>query len=330
MPAGDSGAAGAALFFERFAGVFFEEVDARFLDAVFFALFFAVFTDFAAPVFFAVFAADFFADFVEDFLADFLAAFFAMEYCFFRAPPEMQSLRHFVSRLPAPALAAGLAFFLGLSGFASLPGEPYVVRKIPPDRAACERLYEHQLKLLREDPDNPFYASVNLNIEALQNEASREAEVKHCIERTSIDSYNCQFNAKSFAELVQCRGKFPDRQNNEESKQPETDQPTGVEVDRTPEKQNGGAETMPTGRFTVNATNCDRAYDHMYRVITASAKFNERKDRERLLKYWESGEAKNSFRQRCLSDFQPSDLGCLIATKDPDVLQGCLLVIPPR
>ncbi|MEQ9364443.1 MAG: hypothetical protein RIF32_09380 [Leptospirales bacterium] len=204
--------------------------------------------------------------------------------------------------------------------------------------AECDQLYTHQLKVIQSDPDNPLYSSVQLNAKVLENPATREAEVRHCRTRVSRESYACQIKSDTLRALLECRRKFDQTQN--------TAQPTGQSIVQADERDesyfedtstdnpagpNGGGgrpETMPSGRFTVNATNCARAYNHIYGVISKTESFQQRPDRTRLENYWRSGEARDSFAARCLTKFKPEDLGCLLSTRDADVLQGCLLVIP--
>jgi hypothetical protein len=68
--------------------------------------------------------------------------------------------------------------------------------------AECERLYTHQLQIIRSDPDNPLYSSVQLNEQVLQNPATRAAEVRHCRERISRKNFDCQMAADDLAGLL--------------------------------------------------------------------------------------------------------------------------------
>ena len=205
--------------------------------------------------------------------------------------------------------------------------------------AECDRLYSHQLQIIQSDPDNPLYSSVQLNAGVLENPATRQAEIRHCRERVTRESFECQLAADDLAGLLACRRKF-ERENGDATNANEPDDATGKSEPESQEAyfedlsndsesgQSGRPETMPSGRFAVNAANCSRAYNHIYGIISNTKSFRERPDRARLTQYWQSAEARDSFAARCLAKFKPEDLGCLLSTRDADVLQGCLLVIP--
>lgn len=201
----------------------------------------------------------------------------------------------------------------------------------------CGRLYSHQLKIVQSDPDNPLYSSVQLNAVVLENSETRQAEVRHCQTRVSRASFDCQMAADSLADLLECRRNFAANQTDpasiEDTKPSDTQEAYFEDASTNngsgPTGENTGRpETMPSGRFTVNQSNCQRAYNHIYSVISKTETFQKRSDRVRLENYWQSGEARGSFAARCLAKFKPEDLGCLLSTRDADVLQGCLLVIP--
>jgi hypothetical protein len=215
------------------------------------------------------------------------------------------------------------------------------------DSAECGRLYSHQLAIVQSDPDNPLYSSVQLNQGVLENPETRDAEIQHCLTRVNRESFRCQMQAKDLAGLLDCRRRFgPDANRpgdpaGDSDKGPDATEAYFEDVspanaDPAPKNnqtgaggQTGGPETLPSGRLLVNRANCQRAYAHIYDVISKSAEFRARQDRARLENYWQSSEAKDSFATRCVAKFQPADLGCLLSTRDSDVLQGCLLVIPP-
>ncbi|MCR9142069.1 MAG: hypothetical protein NXI24_07440 [bacterium] len=206
----------------------------------------------------------------------------------------------------------------------------------------CDRLYTHQLKVVQSDPENPLYSSVQLNSEVLRNPATRKAEVEHCQANVSRPGFQCQMQAQSLAALLECRRKFDGSEASEDGgdantqtdpgKQPQPeDQGESYFEDTSTDAAPGGdgrPETMPSGRFAVNAGNCERAYNHIYGVISKTKNFQQRPDRARLIQYWQSNEARGSFAARCMAKFKPEDLGCLLSTRDADILQGCLLVIP--
>lgn len=209
------------------------------------------------------------------------------------------------------------------------------------DEAECDQLYSHQLKIIQSDPDNPLYSSVQLNAGVLENPATRQAEIRHCRERVSRESFECQLAAEDLAGLLACRRKFENENGDatnaekpgdaagDDRSEPESQEAYFEDLSNKSESgQSGRPETMPSGRFAVNAANCSRAYNHIYGIISNTKSFQERPDRARLTEYWQSAEARNSFAARCLAKFKPEDLGCLLSTRDADVLQGCLLVIP--
>lgn len=180
----------------------------------------------------------------------------------------------------------------------------------------CRSLYEHQLSLIASDPDNPLHAALGVNAAAMQSAAARDAEARRCVERITRAGFECQLAARSLAELLQCRSRVSETQ-------------APGETDRPP-AETGGAqlENLPGGRLAVTPETCRRAYDRIFSVMTSAPGFADRRDREQLLARWQSPEAKASFERRCTSKFQPADLGCILSTEDPDVIQGCLLVIP--
>lgn len=178
----------------------------------------------------------------------------------------------------------------------------------------CRSLYEHQLSLVASDPDNPLSAALGVNAAAMQSAAAREAEARRCVARITRASYECQLAARSLGELLQCRTRAGDAPG---------------ETDRPPTETGAvQLENLPGGRLAVTPETCRRAYDRIFTVMTSAPGFADRRDREQLLARWSSPEAKASFERRCTSKFQPADLGCILSTEDPDVIQGCLLVIP--
>lgn len=148
----------------------------------------------------------------------------------------------------------------------------------------------------------------------MQSAAARAAEARRCLERTTRASFECQMIARSLGDLLQCRSR-------------QSEAPT---ADESGPGGSGGVqlENLPGARLAVTPQTCRQAYDRIFNVMTTAPGFSERRDREQLLARWRSPEARASFERRCTEKFQATDLGCILSTEDPDVIQGCLLVIP--
>ena len=239
------------------------------------------------------------------------------------------SATHVVNR-PALALLLAILLVAGIRPVLYAEDPPVQTELAELNEGECNQLYTHQLTLFKNDPDNPLYSSVRMHNELLENPETRKAEVTHCLERVSRESFACQMDAKNLTELLDCRRRFMEQTPDEtgENKQPETNQESYFEQTNEPGPNTGKPEVMPSGRFAVTPANCRRAYNHIYSVISKTETFQKRPDRARLENYWQSGAARDSFAARCQARFQPRDLGCVLSTQDPDVLQGCLLVIP--
>lgn len=197
----------------------------------------------------------------------------------------------------------------------------------------CRALFEHQLKLLRADPDNPLYAALRENRAALASQATRTAEIQHCLQTVSRDSFICQMDAKRALGLFECQAKhgLHDAQKITDADGSDDGAANDNGGDGEASGENGRGpvtETLPGGSLRVDANSCRSAYRKIYDIMTASDSFAGRTDREQLREYWQSEEARESFQERCVERFRPEDLGCIMRAGDADVIQGCLLVIP--
>lgn len=97
----------------------------------------------------------------------------------------------------------------------------------------------------------------------------------------------------------------------------------------TNENERTRTDALPSGKYPVNDENCEKSYAHVFQIITATKTFKEHPDHARLQAHWLSVEARAAYQRRCLAEFRPEDLGCLLGTNDPEVIQGCLLIVNP-
>lgn len=176
----------------------------------------------------------------------------------------------------------------------------------------CAALFEHQLDLASRE-DFPLAPSIRRGRRSL--ERFRKAQMDRCQKELSGAERQCQLAANTFAELMACKGA---ELGPEETEVPEEEVPGEKPTEK---------EETPQASYAVDRTNCTRAYEHMLDVIVKGEDFQSREDQKQLQEYWSRPDSKNSFVTNCLGNFKDGDLGCILGTRDVDVLQACLLVL---
>lgn len=215
-------------------------------------------------------------------------------------------------RASALALASAVILSAGaLARFSGLRADP----QLSPEE--CRQLYLRELDISMKDPLHPQRAALEKARRELLTESVVKAQVEACRKTVSREAYSCALKAGSLAEMMTCRAKPPE-------KKPETKDPVDPGKTSTDPKET----TIQPLDVKVEAAACTRTYAHLLSVYETSEVLKKRPDREKLLTHWRSKTAVDSFQNRCMTTFRPQDLGCILSTRDPDVIQGCLLVAP--
>ncbi len=211
----------------------------------------------------------------------------------------------------AAAILAGLAVIVGIC-FAELRADA------PLSPEECRQLYLRELDISSKDPLHPQRAALEKARKELLAEPVVRAQVEFCRKTISRDSYLCALKAGSVAEMVTCRMRPPEKKQDPKDPLP----------DARKDPENPRETTIQPLDVKVDATACTRTYTHLVSVYESSEILKKRPDRDKLIAHWKSKTAVDSFQSRCMATFRPQDLGCILSTRDPDVIQGCLLVAP--
>ena len=209
------------------------------------------------------------------------------------------------------AVLAGCCFVALHSGLGQ-PSSPPASARL--SGAECDRLYRHQRQIIKTDASHPLAPALRLNAPALDSDASAAAQKRYCLQNVSRDSFVCQIRSSTLQSLLRCQQQHP----------------PGRTAPGEPAETEGEKPTEQIGTLTVqiNRESCTRAYRHMLSIYESSPQLDELSNRRKLLEHWKSPAARKSFVERCLKQFRSSDLGCILATADPDVIQACLLEVP--
>ena len=176
-------------------------------------------------------------------------------------------------------------------------------------RSQCEEWTRHTLKIAREDPAHPLHAALRLE---LSSEAT-EAQITYCMAEVGPQQARCQLAAQDFAGILACQ---------------KTPQQPAAEENKPEEHNNFFSELTPAASIAVNAENCSNTYDHLLQVFRGSPALQALRTHQEILRSWESPAARTAFRNRCLKRFKGHDLGCILGTRDPELIQVCLLNVP--
>ena len=168
------------------------------------------------------------------------------------------------------------------------------------------------LALAAEDPLAPAFVG---NQAALDSADTVAAQKRYCLENVTRDGWACQLRAKTLGGLLDCQRRHAPGSTPGATEAPGTNNP-------------GGGEQIATLTVKVNRGTCERTYRHMLAIYETSPELETLSNKAKLLEYWRSTAARKSFAERCLKEFRSSDLGCILSTSDPDVIQACLLEAP--
>ncbi len=190
--------------------------------------------------------------------------------------------------------------------------------------ADCDRLYEHQRSVLKRDSSHPLAPAFATSLEAFDTPASVNAQREYCVRTVTRPVFACQLSARTLRELLDCQSPAAPARTPQTPAAPPK-KPPAAQVPASGEKP---AEQIATLTVRVNRDTCTRAYGHMLGVYENSPELNQLSNKKKLLEHWRGEAARGSFINRCLKQFRATDLGCLLSTADPDVIQACLLEVP--
>lgn len=209
----------------------------------------------------------------------------------------------------------------------------------------CRKLYEHQLFVASTDSHFVLQPATKSSLDSMKSEPSPSLQMKACQSRISRKNFDCQMKSSSMLEILQCDLRFGTDWQNQRT-DPETaggsdgksspgigSDPEGGSADQGNESLNGQTiieETvqLQTTPVPITGKNCNRGYEHLLSVYANHPRLSESSRRQEILAYWKSTEARDSFHEKCMSRFQERDLGCILQTRDTDVIRGCLAQIP--
>lgn len=214
-----------------------------------------------------------------------------------------------------------------------------------PSTADCTALYDHIIKISQADKELSFAIRPGT-----ENPEAEKQAVQHCISTMSKAEVQCKLNAKTIQGLHNCPSNSKDspkkdltteqkllieNQRVEKLKETEKRKELEKQKEKFDEKKNEkknltennteNSEVLTTEETTPEG--CKKTYDHML-VLFATSPDLKTEQGKKLLANWNASLARNSFINRCTAVFQPSDLKCILSTKDSDVIQGCLLAVP--
>lgn len=196
---------------------------------------------------------------------------------------------------------------IGVAGITSKP-----TQKKRSSKADCLKLHKHQLKVFTSDVKNPLLRSMNINRAGMNQKKSVQKEIRYCMKNIGLAEFTCRMRATNIASLLQCKN--PPASTNKISNRIVTDT-----TNKTTHIQSNFVK--------VNTKNCKHAYRHMLSILKRSPSLKQNKKNKELLQYWTSEDEIQEFHLRCKKVFSPDDLGCILGSKNSDVLQACLILI---
>lgn len=192
----------------------------------------------------------------------------------------------------------------------SVYADPVTRAPIHPTETQCRELYNHLLVVASQD-ENPLFPAIRAARKQLESIEILRAQIQQCRNSITMEDYYCQMKGQTYQEILNCTVSRPD-----------TEKENQIVIERIDPQRVTVRE--------VNEAECQKTYDHMVRVFSESSSFSNQKDRERLLSYWGTEAARQSFRRRCLNAFQTTDLSCILSARDTGIIQACLIQIPPE
>jgi hypothetical protein len=185
--------------------------------------------------------------------------------------------------------------------------------------AQCDSLFDHTMKVAFTDSAFPLTALFTWKRKDLTESASRKIQNNHCMKKFKLIEYECMMKAVRFSELSSCiKVSISSDETVSISESVENKNPipsaTGVQIINS--------RTVP-----VNLETCKKSYEKMLYIYEKNSERSSEDDK-RYLKVWKTPEAQSSFETRCLQEYRPADLGCIMNAADTGVLQACLVSIP--
>ncbi|MDH5655456.1 MAG: hypothetical protein OEZ34_06080 [Spirochaetia bacterium] len=210
-----------------------------------------------------------------------------------------------------------LFFFSGFFSVQSLAGDDLRPLKTP----ECEKLYTHQLKVHMDD------GLLSPVITRQQNllKSSRNEQIHFCMKQINYSNYKCQMDVRSVIALHECH-RIHGGPKQEKKAQKDKDQNHKSSEDQ---KIKDLEKSIAEGSAKkVSEGDCRNAYGRLLSVFRDSPYLKNNPEKNKMVSYWNSNEAKKSFQNRCVRVFRMSDISCIMKGKDRDSLQACLLQIP--
>ena len=210
-----------------------------------------------------------------------------------------------------------LAFFMFLSS-AAVFGEDDK-RALSSDE--CGKLYTHQLKVHIDDGLlSPVISSQKSSLEA-----DGALEIAYCRKNINYSNYKCQMGVRSVIALHECHRMHGGPAAQKKEKVAAHKKIFKNKKETIPDLESAISKERP-GKVSPNE--CGQAYSRLLVIFRDSPNLKNNPDKDRMVTYWNSDEAKTSFSNRCVRVYRPSDISCIMKGKDRDSLQACLLQVP--
>jgi hypothetical protein len=202
----------------------------------------------------------------------------------------------------------------------------------PLSEGECAGLYAHQLAIL--STDGVVQRAIAQSRKSLESDPARRDQIAFCIERIGHANYLCQKSAKTAIGLGECHRLHGGPAQPGEAAAANGGATPGVigvpaRADGH-ERSSDPIQRIASPSLPVNPVNCRKAYDHLLSVFSKSPDLEKSPDRDMFLNYWNSKEARDSFESRCARLYKPSDIGCILSSKERHVLQACIMQVPER
>ncbi len=195
---------------------------------------------------------------------------------------------------------------------------------LDPDQ--CKKLYEHQLKIAVTDSDFDLQPAFQLNSRELSSAQSRRLQESQCIEKINEKNYQCQLNAETMIGLLQCSLRFGKISLPGIAPEDST-MPVSEKNDEKTSTVNPGTAVTEQKKPDVSAGECTKTYDHLVRVYSQFPRLKGDRNGKKLIEYWNSSEARESFLQNCIAHYSQKDVSCIVSAQKPSVIKSCLIEI---
>lgn len=185
----------------------------------------------------------------------------------------------------------------------------------------CKELYAHELRVFASQ--GLLAPAIELNRSVMGGSEAEQRQIRQCRKTIGYTNYRCQLAVSTVLALEECNRLHGGPSEKQESA---ASQNGSSDSEKRGSKESREQPPAPT----VDRGECKRAYQHLLAIFQKSPYLEGSSDREQLLRYWQSSEAREVFQNRCMTVYRPSDIECILSGSDREMLQACLLQVPSR